>query len=97
MVGVRVDTKPKRYVDDRQARKYWLVSFRKIRYSSITGLKILSPPSYFVYQMILGSIYRRFSRQSKLRSCLVSHGESLIFPSSFIFKSDLLPENKQGR
>jgi hypothetical protein len=37
------------------------------------------------YQMVLRSIYRRFSRQSKLTSCLVSQGESLIFPSSLIF------------
>jgi hypothetical protein len=45
-------------------------------------LKFSVDPLTSFYQMILGSIYRRFSRQSKLRSCLVSQGESLIFPSS---------------
>src|SRR6185503_19067270 len=39
------------------------------------------------YQTILRSIYRRFSRQSKLTSCLVSQGEYLIFPSSLIVSS----------
>ena len=28
---VLILSQPKRYLDDRQARKYWLVSFRKIR------------------------------------------------------------------
>ena len=45
-------------------------------------LKSSVHPLTSFYQMILGSIYRRFSRQSKLMSCLVSQCESLIFPSS---------------
>jgi hypothetical protein len=44
-------------------------------------LKSSVHPLTSFYQMILRSIYRRFSRQNKLRSCLVSQGESLIFPS----------------
>ena len=28
---VLIRSQPKRYLDDRQARKYWIVSFRKIR------------------------------------------------------------------
>src|ERR1051326_8987962 len=36
--------------------------------------------------MLPGSIYRRFSRQSKLTSHLVSQRNSLIFPSSLRLK-----------
>src|SRR5215212_8331230 len=39
-------------------------------------LKSSVHPLTSFYQMILSSIYRRFSRQSKLRSYLVSQGES---------------------
>jgi len=38
----------------------------------------------YCYQVILSSIYRRFSRQRKLTSCLVSLGNWLIFGSSSI-------------
>src|ERR1051326_8697853 len=47
-------------------------------------LKSSVHPLTSFYQMILRSIYRRFSRQSKTRSGVVSQGKSLIFPSSFI-------------
>jgi hypothetical protein len=36
----------------------------------------------YCYQTILRSIYRRFSRQSKLTSCLVSLGDPRIFHAS---------------
>jgi hypothetical protein len=42
----------------------------------ITDLKSSVHPLTWFFQTILRSIYRRFSRQSKLRSCLVSQGES---------------------
>jgi len=54
----------------------------RLRSTAIMDLKSSVHPLTSFYQMILGSIYRRFSRQSKLRSCLVSPRESLIFPSS---------------
>jgi len=62
---VLIPSQPKRYLDDRQARKYWGRSWDL----KSSGRR-------------LRSIYRCFSRQSKLRLCLVSQGESLIFPSS---------------
>ena len=36
---VLIGSQPKRYLDDRKVRKYWLVSFRQIS-TAITGLKI---------------------------------------------------------
>jgi hypothetical protein len=50
-------------------------------------LKSSVHPLTWFYQTILGSIYRRFGRQSKVTSYLVSQGESLIFPSSLIVSS----------
>jgi hypothetical protein len=52
------------------------------RNGSAADLKSSAHPLTSFYQTILRSIYRRFSRQSKLRFCLVSQGNSLIFPSS---------------
>jgi len=84
---VLILSQPMLYLDDRQARNTGLYRFVRLGNGPITDLKSSVHPLTSFYQMILRSIYRRFSRQSKLRSCLVSHGESLIFPSSLIVSS----------
>jgi len=48
-----------------------------------TDFKSVSPVLTSFYYALPSSIYRRFSRQSKLTSGLVSTRNPLIFPSSF--------------
>ena len=52
------------------------------------GLKILHPASYLVIRNEVSSIYRRFSHQSKLTSCLVSLGDPRIFHASLDQRDD---------
>src|SRR5690349_14930605 len=40
---VLIRSQPKQYLDDPQARKYWLVSFGRLGNGLITGLKIPCP------------------------------------------------------